>query len=52
MNIFQNDILEQMQSHGWLLGESKSYNKELALYPEDLILKQIQLRLMDSLHMK
>ena len=35
--VFQNDILEQMQSHGWLLGESKSYNKELALYPEDLI---------------
>ncbi|MGL1958321.1 MAG: DEAD/DEAH box helicase family protein [Colwellia sp.] len=34
---FQNDILDQMQSHGWLLGESKNYNKELALYPEDLI---------------
>jgi type I restriction enzyme R subunit len=36
-NGFQNDILDQMQSHGWLLGESKNYNKELALYPEDLI---------------
>ncbi|UUO25378.1 type I restriction endonuclease subunit R [Colwellia sp. M166] len=36
-NSFQNDILDQMQSHGWLLGESKKYNKELALYPEDLI---------------
>lgn len=36
-NTFQNDILAQMQSHGWLLGESKNYNKELALYPEDLI---------------
>lgn len=35
--IFQNDILEQMQSHGWLLGESKNYSKDLALYPEDLI---------------
>lgn len=35
--VFQNDILDQMQSHGWLLGESKKYNKELALYPEDLI---------------
>ena len=35
--VFQNDILDQMQSHGWLLGESKNYNKELALYPEDLI---------------
>jgi type I restriction enzyme R subunit len=35
--IFQNDILDQMQSYGWFLGESKNYNKELALYPEDLI---------------
>ena len=35
--VFQNDILDQMQSHGWLVGESKNYNKELALYPEDLI---------------
>ena len=36
-SVFQNDILDQMQSHGWLLGKSKNYNKELALYPEDLI---------------
>ncbi|ELA9389339.1 hypothetical protein QTV37_001790 [Vibrio parahaemolyticus] len=35
--IFQNDILNQMHSHGWLLGESNKYNKELALYPEDVI---------------
>lgn len=35
--VFQNDILDQMQSHGWLLGESKNYDKELALYPEDVI---------------
>lgn len=35
--IFQDDILEQMQDHGWLLGESKRYNKQLALYPEDVI---------------
>ncbi|MCU8037336.1 DEAD/DEAH box helicase family protein [Shewanella sp. SM69] len=35
--IFQNDILDQMQSHGWLLGESKKYNRQLALYPEDVI---------------
>ena len=35
--VFQNGILDQMQSHGWLLGESKNYNKKLALYPEDLI---------------
>lgn len=35
--VFQNDILEQMLSSGWLLGESNKYNKELALYPEDVI---------------
>ncbi|CAH7464442.1 type I restriction enzyme, R subunit [Vibrio crassostreae] len=35
--IFQNDILDQMQSQGWLLGESNKYNKQLALYPEDVI---------------
>lgn len=34
---FQNDILNQMQSHGWLLGESNQYNKALALYPDDVI---------------
>ena len=35
--VFQNDILAQMQSHGWLVGKSNKYNKELALYPEDVI---------------
>jgi type I restriction enzyme R subunit len=35
--VFQDDILAQMQSHGWLLGESNKYNKKLALYPEDVI---------------
>ena len=35
--VFQNDILDQMQSQGWLLGESKKYNKALALYPEDVL---------------
>lgn len=34
---FQNDILDQMLSHGWFLGESNKYNKELALYPDDVI---------------
>ncbi|MDW2200687.1 DEAD/DEAH box helicase family protein [Vibrio sp. 1636] len=33
---FQNDILDQMQSNGWLLGQSNKYNRELALYPEDV----------------
>lgn len=34
---FQNDILEQMQAHGWLLGESNKYNKALALYTDDVL---------------
>ncbi len=41
---FQNDILDQMQSNGWLLGQSNKYNRELALYPEDVetFIKQSQ----------
>ncbi|EMN7455311.1 hypothetical protein WB914_000540 [Vibrio vulnificus] len=35
--MFQNDILDPMNFHGWLLGESKKYSKEMALYPEDVI---------------
>ncbi|WP_019613511.1 type I restriction endonuclease subunit R [Psychromonas ossibalaenae] len=35
--IFQDDILAQMQAQGWLLGQSNRYNKQLALYPEDVI---------------
>ncbi len=35
--VFQDDILDQMQSQGWLIGQSNKYNKALALYPEDVI---------------
>ncbi|MGI2109713.1 type I restriction endonuclease subunit R [Shewanella frigidimarina] len=35
--IFQDDILDQMQSQGWLLGDSNKYNKQLALYPDDVV---------------
>lgn len=35
--IFQDDILRQLQTHGWLLGSSDRYNRELALYPEDAL---------------
>jgi len=35
--IFQDDILRQLQAHGWLLGSSDHYNRELALYPEDAL---------------
>jgi type I restriction enzyme R subunit len=27
----------QLQAHGWLLGKAEHYNRELALYPEDVI---------------
>ena len=35
--IFQNDILDVLHSNGYRIGESKFYNKKLALYPEDLL---------------
>lgn len=34
---FQNDIIQQMLANGWLLGQSSGYNRELALYEEDLL---------------
>ena len=34
---FQNDMITQLQTHGWLLGKAEHYNRELALYPEDVI---------------
>lgn len=34
---FQNDMIRQLQAHGWLLGKAENYNRELALYPEDVI---------------
>lgn len=34
---FQNDMIAQLQAHGWLLGKAEHYNRELALYPEDVI---------------
>jgi type I restriction enzyme R subunit len=35
--VFESDIVQYMTSHGWLEGTSHLYNRELALYPEDLI---------------
>lgn len=35
--VFQNDMIRQMLANGWLLGDPKHYNRELALYPEDLL---------------
>lgn len=34
---FQNDIITQLLENGWLLGKSENYNRELALYSEDLL---------------
>jgi type I restriction enzyme R subunit len=35
--VFQNDMIAQLQANGWLLGKAEHYNRELALYPEDVI---------------
>ena len=34
---FQNDMIGQLQANGWLLGKAEHYNRELALYPEDVL---------------
>lgn len=34
---FQNDIIRQLVANGWLLGKPENYNRELALYEEDLL---------------
>ncbi len=34
---FQNEIIGQLQANGWLLGKPENYNRELALYEEDLL---------------
>ena len=36
-NIFQNDMIKQMLSNGWQLGKAENYNRQLALYEEDLL---------------
>ena len=35
--VFQNDIIRQMLANGWKLGKPENYNRELALYEEDLL---------------
>jgi type I restriction enzyme R subunit len=35
--IFQNDMIGHLLANGWLLGKPENYNRELALYPEDLL---------------
>lgn len=36
-SIFQNDMIRQLKANGWLLGKADKYNRELALYPEDVL---------------
>ena len=35
--VFQNDMIRQLVANGWLLGKPENYNRELALYAEDLL---------------
>lgn len=35
--VFQNDIIQQMLDNGWKLGKPQHYNRELALYEEDVL---------------
>ena len=34
---FQNEMIRQLLANGWQLGRSENYNRELALYEEDLL---------------
>ena len=34
---FQNDMIRKLVANGWLLGKPENYNRELALYEEDLL---------------
>lgn len=34
---FQNDMVRQLVANGWLLGKPEGYNRELALYEEDVL---------------
>ncbi|MBV1880228.1 MAG: DEAD/DEAH box helicase family protein [Pseudomonadales bacterium] len=35
--VFQNDMIQQMLENGWKLGKPENYNRELALYEEDVL---------------
>ena len=34
---FQNEMIQQLLANGWLLGNPSGYNRELALYEEDVL---------------
>ncbi|MDA3955839.1 DEAD/DEAH box helicase family protein, partial [Oceanispirochaeta sp.] len=35
--VFQDDIIRDLASHGWLVGQSERYNRSRGLYEEDLL---------------
>ena len=35
--VFQNDMIRQLVANGWLIGKPENYNRELALYEEDVL---------------
>jgi type I restriction enzyme R subunit len=39
---FQNDMIAQLQAHGWLLGKAEHYNCELAWYPTQLAANEVR----------
>ena len=36
-SVFQNDMINQLVTNGWLLGKPENYNRKLALYEEDVL---------------
>lgn len=36
-NRFQNDIIKAMHKNGWMVGSSDHYDRELAVYPADML---------------
>jgi len=34
---FQNEVIAELKASGWLVGAPSNYNRERALYPEDLV---------------
>jgi type I restriction enzyme R subunit len=36
-NVFEKELVEYLGTHGWKEGSDTKYDKELALYPEDLL---------------
>ena len=35
--VFETEVIEHLTSNGWLAGDWQNYDRELAIYPEDLI---------------